>query len=103
MPAIFYWVVWGLFIGAFARLLVPGRQPIGCLWTLLLGVGGSLAGGLIATKLLHTGHIGSFDFPSFAIAVLVSALVLALSIRINRWLPDRRPTDDPMDPKRPYR
>ncbi len=38
----------GLVIGALGRLVVPGRQPIGCLLTILLGVVGSVAGLAIA-------------------------------------------------------
>lgn len=38
----------GLVIGALGRLVVPGRQPIGCVLTILLGVIGSVAGLAIA-------------------------------------------------------
>ena len=38
----------GLVVGALGRLVVPGRQPIGCLLTVLLGVVGSVAGLAIA-------------------------------------------------------
>jgi uncharacterized membrane protein YeaQ/YmgE (transglycosylase-associated protein family) len=38
----------GLVIGALGRLVVPGRQPIGCLLTVLVGVVGSVAGLAIA-------------------------------------------------------
>lgn len=41
-------IVVGLVIGALGRLVVPGRQPIGCLFTLLLGVIGAVAGAAIA-------------------------------------------------------
>ena len=41
-------LVVGLFVGALGRLVVPGRQPIGCLLTLLLGIVGSIAGLAIA-------------------------------------------------------
>ena len=34
----------GLIIGALGRLVVPGRQPIGCLLTIALGIVGSIAG-----------------------------------------------------------
>jgi len=39
------WAFSGLIIGAIARFLVPGRQPMGMLMTMLLGIVGSLAGG----------------------------------------------------------
>ncbi|WP_235935109.1 GlsB/YeaQ/YmgE family stress response membrane protein [Candidatus Laterigemmans baculatus] len=42
------WAVFGLIIGAIARLLVPGRQSIGLLATMALGVVGSFVGGFLA-------------------------------------------------------
>ena len=87
------WVVWGLFVGAIARLLVPGRQGIGIVWTILLGVGGSVLGGVIATKLLGIGDANNFDLGSFAIAVIVSALLLGVGERLHRALPDRTRRD----------
>ena len=41
-------IVVGLLIGALGRLVVPGRQPIGCLLTLLIGVVAAVAGAAIA-------------------------------------------------------
>lgn len=38
----------GLLVGALGRLVVPGRQAIGCLFTLLLGIIGAVAGAAIA-------------------------------------------------------
>lgn len=43
-----WWLIIGLIAGALARLLVPGRQPMGCLMTMLLGLGGSVLGGVIS-------------------------------------------------------
>jgi uncharacterized membrane protein YeaQ/YmgE (transglycosylase-associated protein family) len=87
------WALWGLFVGLFARLLRPGRQAIGCWWTILLGVVGSLVGGFIATQLLDIGDTDSFDFGSFVIAVLTSTILLAVWERIERALPDRERDD----------
>jgi uncharacterized membrane protein YeaQ/YmgE (transglycosylase-associated protein family) len=70
------WVIWGLFVGLFGRLLVPGRQPIGFLWTIALGIAGSLIGGFVATEILHIADSDEFDFGSFLIAVGTSALLL---------------------------
>jgi uncharacterized membrane protein YeaQ/YmgE (transglycosylase-associated protein family) len=83
------WAVWGLFVGLFARLLRPGRQPIGCWWTILLGVVGSLLGGFIATQLLSIGDKDNFDLGSFLIAVVTSVVLLAIWERVERALPDR--------------
>jgi uncharacterized membrane protein YeaQ/YmgE (transglycosylase-associated protein family) len=70
------WAIWGLFVGLLARLLIPGRQPIGILWTIALGVVGSLLGGLLATEVLNIADNDEFDFGSFLIAVGVSAALL---------------------------
>ena len=92
--AILSWAIWGLFVGLIARLLLPGRRRIGIVLTLVLGVCGSLLGGVIATQWLDIGDTDSFDFGSFLIAVLASVLLLGLVERIDRMLPDReRPRD----------
>lgn len=83
--AILSWILWGLFVGAIARLLRKGRQPIGIAWTIILGVAGSLVGGFIATDVLHIADHDHFDFGSFLIAVAASFVLLSL------WEPwDRR-------------
>lgn len=45
------WIIFGLIVGAIARLLVPGRDPMGWIATILLGIVGSVVGGLIAYAL----------------------------------------------------
>ena len=87
------WIVWGLFVGAIARAIVPGRQSIGLLWTLMLGVLGSIVGGLVATQALHIDTIGSFGIESFAIAVGASAVLLAAYERVEAFCARRGPTD----------
>jgi uncharacterized membrane protein YeaQ/YmgE (transglycosylase-associated protein family) len=49
--AFIIWLVIGLIAGAAARLLVPGRDPMGWLGTLLLGLVGSFVGGLLSVAL----------------------------------------------------
>ena len=77
------WIAWGFFIGAVARILLPGRQRIGLVWTLLLGVGGALLGGLIAQEALGIGDGDDFDFSSFLIAVATSFVLLAAFEGVN--------------------
>ena len=78
---IFSWIVWGLFVGALARLLLPGEQKIGFLWTIALGIVGSIVGGFLATEVLDIADSDEFDFGSFLIAVGSSALLLWLYLR----------------------
>ena len=66
-------IVAGLIIGALARLLKPGKQNLGLLWTLLLGLAGSVIGGLIA-NLLGTGGIFELNVLGFVMAVIASVL-----------------------------
>jgi uncharacterized membrane protein YeaQ/YmgE (transglycosylase-associated protein family) len=78
---IFSWIFWGLFVGAIARLLLPGRQKIGIIWTILLGVGGSVVGGFLATEVIDIADSDEFDFGSFLIAVGTSVLILSIAAR----------------------
>jgi len=77
------WILWGLIVGLLARLLTPGRQKIGVMWTILVGIGGSILGGLVATQLLNEGEIGDFGFVSFALAVVGAFLLLAILLAIR--------------------
>lgn len=71
------WIVFGLIAGAIAKFLMPGKDPGGCIITIIVGVVGALLGGFIATWLGY-GGISGFDFRSFVIAVLGSILLLGI-------------------------
>jgi uncharacterized membrane protein YeaQ/YmgE (transglycosylase-associated protein family) len=73
-------IVAGLIIGALARLFMPGRQKIGLLWTLALGVAGSVIGGTIA-NLIGTGDIFELNVIGFIVAVLASIGLLTVAER----------------------
>ncbi len=73
-------LVAGLIIGLLARLILPGRQKIGLLMTLLLGIAGSLIGGTIA-NLLRSGSIWELNFIGFVAAVAASVVLLAVADR----------------------
>ena len=45
------WIIAGLIVGAVARLLIPGRQEMGIVMTIVLGIVGAVVGGLIAAQL----------------------------------------------------
>jgi uncharacterized membrane protein YeaQ/YmgE (transglycosylase-associated protein family) len=73
-------IVAGLVIGLLARLVLPGRQKIGLLWTLLIGVAGSVVGGVIA-NLIGSGDIFELNFIGFVVAVAAAAGLLAVAER----------------------
>lgn len=70
-------LVAGLIIGALARLVRPGKQSLGILATLGLGLVGSLIGGLVA-RLLGTGGIWELNVVGFVLAVISAVLLSVL-------------------------
>jgi uncharacterized membrane protein YeaQ/YmgE (transglycosylase-associated protein family) len=75
MFAILGFLIFGLFIGAVARLLKPGKQNLSILATLGLGVVGSLIGGFVAS-LIGTGSITELDFLGTVFAVIAAVLLV---------------------------
>jgi len=73
-------VLGGLIVGALARLALPGPDPMSVPMTIVLGIAGSLVGGLVARIFLGTG--GGFVF-----AVLGAVLVLYLHRRFVQKRP----------------
>jgi uncharacterized membrane protein YeaQ/YmgE (transglycosylase-associated protein family) len=71
-------LVAGLIIGLIARLLLPGRQKIGLLWTLVLGVVGSVIGGSVA-NLIGSGDIMELNVIGFVCAVVAAVAVLSVA------------------------
>jgi uncharacterized membrane protein YeaQ/YmgE (transglycosylase-associated protein family) len=75
------WLVVGLLAGALARLLVPGRDPMGLLGTVVLGLAGSLVGGFFADLLFADEAVGLFGSVVGAIIVLLAYRALLRSER----------------------
>jgi uncharacterized membrane protein YeaQ/YmgE (transglycosylase-associated protein family) len=79
--AILLFIVFGLIVGLIARALVPGRQPMGLVATMALGVAGSFVGGFLGSLVtdrrvtdFHTaGLIGSI-LGAIAVLLIVSAV-----------------------------
>jgi len=71
-------VVVGLIAGAIARLLIPGRDPMGCLGTIVLGVVGSFVGGFLAWLLFDRDTDGGVFQPSGLIGSIVGAVIALL-------------------------
>ena len=69
------WIVFGFIVGLIARAVVPGRQGMGFVMTTLLGVAGSLIGGVIASALWGHGAATGFQ-PSGFIGSLIGAIIL---------------------------
>ncbi len=68
-------LVFGLVVGAVARLIKPGKQHLSVLATLLLGVVGSVIGGLVAS-LLGTGDIFELNIIGAIVAIIAAVLLI---------------------------
>ena len=73
------WIVFGLVAGAIARLLMPGRQPMGIILTIVLGIIGSFVGGAIGNALGGEGSIMD-PTPSGWIGSIVGAFLILLIV-----------------------
>jgi len=83
LTSIIGWILFGLIAGAIARLLVPGRQPMGLLMTIVLGIVGSLAGGLVSW-LFTGGPEEGFQPAGWIMSILGAILVLSVYIYSTR-------------------
>jgi uncharacterized membrane protein YeaQ/YmgE (transglycosylase-associated protein family) len=78
------WIVIGLIVGAIARFLVPGRDPMGCVMTMVLGILGAVIGGYISRYFLgHSATTTGYARPGFLVS-LVGAIILVLLFRLFR-------------------
>lgn len=72
----------GLIVGTLGRLLLPGRQNIGLLLTLLVGVLAALLGTLVA-GLFGVADTGGFDWIEVAIQIVFAIVGVALVDRVR--------------------
>ncbi len=70
------WILLGLLAGLIAKAIVPGAERVGLILTTLLGIGGALLGGFLATALGFGDPIDEF----FDISTWLAAIVGALAI-----------------------
>lgn len=80
LALLLFLALWGLIVGALARLVLPGPDPMGILATIGLGLAGSFTGGLVAGLLW--AHPAGFVF-----SILCSAGLLYLHRRFVQHRP----------------
>jgi uncharacterized membrane protein YeaQ/YmgE (transglycosylase-associated protein family) len=79
------WIIFGLIVGALAKLLMPGRDPGGIIVTMALGIAGAVLGGFLGRTL---GWYGPNDGAGFLMSLIGAVLLLW----IYRMLVGRRQT-----------
>jgi uncharacterized membrane protein YeaQ/YmgE (transglycosylase-associated protein family) len=73
MFGIIGWIVFGLIVGALAKLVMPGRDPGGIVVTMLLGIAGAVAGGYMGRAL---GWYGPNDGAGFLMSLFGAVVLL---------------------------
>ena len=73
-----WWILIGLIAGAIAKAIVPGRDPSGCLITILLGIGGAVLAGFLGQQL---GWYRQGEGAGF-LAAIVGAVVILFVYRL---------------------
>ena len=75
-------IVFGLVVGVLARVLVPGRQHLSLWMTLLLGLTGSVVGGLAANA-LGTGDIFELNVLGSIVAIAAAVVFVVVGVRLG--------------------
>jgi len=70
-------IFFGLVVGAIARLIAPGRHPLGLLMTLAIGLVGSIIGGIVANS-LGTGDILELNLLGSIVAIATAAVLVGV-------------------------
>jgi uncharacterized membrane protein YeaQ/YmgE (transglycosylase-associated protein family) len=84
MTGVLGWILFGLVVGALAKLVMPGRDPGGIIVTILLGIVGAVLGGFVGRAL-------GFYGPDEAAGFLMSFLGAVILLVIYRMVAGRRP------------
>jgi uncharacterized membrane protein YeaQ/YmgE (transglycosylase-associated protein family) len=84
MMGILGWIIFGLIVGALAKLVMPGRDPGGIVVTILLGIVGAVVGGFIGRAL-------GFYGPNQAAGYIMSFVGAIILLVIYRMIVHRRP------------
>ena len=71
-----WWLIIGLIAGALARLIMPGRDPMGIIATIVLGIIGSLIGGFVSMAIWRNDNTSAFQGSGLLLSILGAILVL---------------------------
>jgi uncharacterized membrane protein YeaQ/YmgE (transglycosylase-associated protein family) len=83
-------VILGAVIGALARLVLPGRQNISTLMTVILGIIGALIGSWLWTGVFNKGDTSGIDWIALIMGVIVAAVLIVV---YERMMAGRRTTN----------
>ena len=75
-------VILGAIVGALARLVLPGRQNISTLMTVVLGIIGALVGSWLWTGVFNKGDTSGIDWIALIMGVIVAAVLIVVYERV---------------------
>ena len=75
------WIIIGLIAGAIAKAITPGRDPSGCIVTILLGIGGAVVAGFLGQQF---GWYRAGEGAGFLAAIVGAILILFVYRLISR-------------------
>ena len=81
MIAILSWIVFGLIVGALAKLVMPGDDPGGIMVTILLGIAGAIVGGMVGRAM---GFYGPGQAAGYLMSIVGAIVLLALYRMVAR-------------------
>jgi uncharacterized membrane protein YeaQ/YmgE (transglycosylase-associated protein family) len=76
-------IVVGAIVGALARLIMPGKQSIGVIMTIVLGIIGSLIGSWVTYQVGYSNSNGGWAVIPFLVGVVVAAILIGLYVGIT--------------------
>jgi uncharacterized membrane protein YeaQ/YmgE (transglycosylase-associated protein family) len=76
MMSFIWFVIIGLIAGALARLVMPGRDPMGIIATIALGIVGSLLGGLVSMAIWRNDADGTGFHPAGLLLSIIGAIIV---------------------------
>ncbi len=76
-------LVVGLIVGALARLIMPGKQNIGVIMTIVLGAVGSFVGTWLTYKLGYSNSNGGWEVIPFLVGIIVAIVLIAIYVGIT--------------------
>ena len=76
-------LVVGLIVGALARLIMPGKQNIGVIMTILLGALGSLIGSWVTYQIGYSNSNGGFAIIPFLVGIVVAIVLIGIYVAVT--------------------
>lgn len=76
-------IVVGLIVGVLARLIMPGKQNIGMIMTIVLGALGSFIGSWVTYQFGYTNSNGGFEIIPFLVGIVVAIALIAVYLGVT--------------------